>query len=223
MNRILFFALFLINSLSLLGEDIAVQKLEKEEKIDAINVIQKKIIQNKNKVELFPAFGISINDPFLQTFSFAGALGFHFQENFYIELFGGVSRTIDQASAKELQKESNTAPELAFYEYFGDLNFVWIPISGKFSFLDYSILYFELYLTSGLGYLKTNVTDALSMNIGLGQKYYLSNWLAFRFEIKDHIYTEYYKNIIVSGNEKQTAKVMSHFLNVYMGISLFFP
>lgn len=213
-------------SLPLLGEkkeEVSTQKMEKEEKVEAINVIQKKIIQNKNKVELFPSFGMSMNDPFLQTFTFAGAVGFHFQENFYIEAFGGISQTIDKASAKDLARESNMAPELAFYEYFGDLNFVWIPISGKFSLLDYTILYFELYLTSGMGYMKTNITDAISVNYGIGQKYYLSNWLAFRFELKDHVYNEYYTNIIAKDDKREKSKVLSHFVNVYFGISLFFP
>lgn len=196
---------------------------QEEQSKGAINVIQRKIIQNKGKIELFPCFGMSLNDPYLQTFSFAVGLGFHFQENFYLELFGGISETIVEPATKDLQRESNLAPELSYYNYFADLNFVWIPISGKFSFFDTSILYFEMYLTAGGGYIDTSNSSTWSMNIGVGQKFYLANWLAFRFELKDHIYNELYDNIIVQGDQREKSKNLSHFLNVYLGISLFFP
>ena len=198
------------------------EKSKKEEHIEAINVIQKKIITNKNKIELFPAFALSVNSPFAYTYSFTGGLGYHFQENFYLELFAGMSKINYKDAAKELPREANVSPEIAIPRFFVDLNGVWIPISGKFSFMSSTILYFEYYLTSGIGYFKTNNVDAPSFNIGGGQKFYLSDWLAFRFEIKDHIYAENFNNILVPNKKPQSAKPISHFLNVYFGISLFF-
>ena len=207
------------------GDDkIQTQKLEKEKNMDAINVIQKKIIQNKNKVELFPAFGMSLNDPFIQSFSFSGALGFHLQETFSVELFGGyIPNVYYKDAARDLPREANLMPELSPVKYFVDLNFIWSPISGKFSFLDWTILYFEFYVTSGAGYMKTQNSEVVTSNIGIGQKYYLSGWLAFRFEIKDHIYTENYDNILVVDKKNESSKNITNFVNLYMGISLFFP
>jgi len=200
------------------------QKMEKEKNMDAINVIQKKIIQNKNKIELFPAFGMSVNDQFIQSFSFSGGLGFHLQETFSIELFGGyIPKPYYKDAARDLPRDANLMPELSAIKYFADLNFLWSPISGKFSFLDWTILYFEFYLTTGAGYIETTNSSTISANIGIGQKYYLSSWLAFRFEIKDHIYTENYNHIVVPNKNDETSKNITNFVNLYMGISLFFP
>jgi len=232
--KIYLLTLFLITTILLgksnknedLKKDVKIQsqKMEKEKDINAINVIQKKIIQNKNKVELFPAFGMSINDQFMQTFSFSGGLGFHFEETFSLEIFGGyVPKTYYKDAARDLPRDANLMPELSDIKYFVDLNFLWSPISGKFSFLDWTILYFEFYLTSGAGYIVTNNSETMSFNVGIGQKYYLSSWLAFRFEIKDHIYTENYDHILVPDKKDETSKNVTHFLNFYVGISLFFP
>jgi outer membrane beta-barrel protein len=200
------------------------QKMEKEKNMDAINVIQKKIIQNKNKVELFPAFGMSLNDQFIQSFSFSGALGFHLQETFSIEIFGGyIPKPYYKDAARDLPRDANLMPELSAVKYLGDLNFHWSTISCKFSFLDWTILYFEFYLTPGVGYMATTNSEVITANIGIGQKYYLSSWLAFRFEIKDHIYTENYDNIVVPNKNDETSKNITNFVNLYMGISLFFP
>ena len=198
------------------------EQRKKEEHVEAINVIQKKIITNKNKVELFPAFALSVNSPFYYTYSFAGGLGYHFQETLYVELFGGISKINYKDSAKDLPREANVSPEIAIPKFFADLNLVWAPISGKFSFMNSTILYFEYYISGGMGYIKTNNVGTNSFNFGLGQKYYLSDWLAFRFEIKDHIYAENFDNILVPNKKAQTAKPISHFMNVYLGISLFF-
>jgi len=206
------------------GISVQSQKMEKEKNMDAINVIQKKIIQNKNKVELFPAFGMSLNDNFMQAFSFSGGVGFHLQETFSLEVFGGyIPKTYYKDAARDLPRDANLMPELSDIKYFVDLNFLWSPISGKFSLLDWTILYFEFYLTSGAGYMVTNNSETVSLNIGIGQKYYLSSWLAFRFELKDHIYTENYDNIVVPNKKDESSKNITHFVNFYMGISLFFP
>ncbi len=214
--------LFFLTGLLYGKSDISSEKVKKEEHVEAINVLQKKTIINKGKIELFPAFALSVNSPFVYSYSFAGALGYHLQENFYIELFAGISKTSYKDAARDLPREANVSPEIAVPKFFTDLNLLWSPISGKFSFLDMSILYFEFYLTSGMGYFVTNNVNAPSFNVGIGQKYYLSDWLAFRFEIKDHIYAENFDNILVPNKKPQTSKPISHFMNVYLGISLFF-
>ena len=227
--KIYLLTLFLLSGLLLGSSDkkeVKVQalKLEKEKHIEAINVIQKKIIQNKNKVELYPAFGMSINDQFIQSFSFSGSLGFHLQETFSIELFGGyIPKPYYKDAARDLPRDAYLMPELSAVKYFADLNFLWSPISGKFSFMDFTILYFEFYVTAGAGYIVTNNTEAFSSNIGIGQKYYLSSWLAFRFEVKDHIYSENYDHIVVPNKKDESSKNITNFVNLYMGISLFFP
>ncbi len=200
------------------------QKREVEKNMGAINVIQKKIIQNKNKFELFPAFGMSLNDQFIQSFAVSGGLSFHIQETLSLEIFASyIPKPYYKDTTKELPKDANLMPELSAVKYLVDLNIVLSPISGKFSFLDWTILYFEFYVTAGAGFISTENSNTVSANIGIGQKYYLTSWLAFRFEIKDHIYSENYDNILVPNKKSQKSKNITNFVNFYMGFSLFFP
>jgi len=103
-------------------------------------------------------------------------------------------------------------------ELFAHLDFYWIPIYGKVSLFDQHILHFEFYGTGGVGVASTLDDDTEpAFNFGIGQRLFLNDWFALRFEARDHLYVTTQTVDAVERSDVQSI------LLLYMGASFFIP
>jgi outer membrane beta-barrel protein len=184
-------------------EDVAAPKTQRPNSTlswEDIRVVERKQFLKGGRLELEPWVGITVNDNLIRHYVFGADLNYYLTDVFWIGLEG-------QYFIKELTDEEellgsgyNQAPSLNQYLYGGALNFGYVPVYGKFAFLNRSIISWEIWASAGIGVTFTKViprdpannslafknTD-LTANVGLGSQFFLLDWLSINFAIRDYI------------------------------------
>lgn len=66
------------------------------------------------------------------------------------------------------------------------------PLYGKVSLFTWAVMNFDIYILGGAGVVNYNgITDGSSFmgNVGLGQRFFINEWLSFKAEFRDYIYS----------------------------------
>lgn len=159
---------------------------------DRIKAVQRKVFMKKGRVEIFPQFSLDLNDPFYQHLIVGGSVAYHLADSFAIEARGGYAfASIKQGALRFVRQETDSLiknpPE---FKYHADLDLLWAPIYGKISLFGDSILHFDTYVTAGPGIFGTDAGLNPAANIGIGQRYFITEWLTARFELRDYMFLD---------------------------------
>jgi outer membrane beta-barrel protein len=174
------------------GEKDAAQ--EKRKLSDRIKSVQRKVFMKKGRVEIFPHFALDLNDPFFQHFIVGGAVGFHVVDSMSLEVRGGAvltPLTVKQSAIRFVRTQADSllenAPE---FQYHADIDVLWAPFYGKISLFSEGILHFDTYITAGPGVFGTDAGLNPAANFGLGQRYFITDWLVARVELRNYLFLE---------------------------------
>lgn len=184
-------------------EDVAAPKATKTTSTGGwkdIVVIPRKAFLKGGRLELQPFAGITINDNLIRHYVFGADINYFLTDVFWVGLEG--QYFIHQLTNEEqlLGSEYNLAPTLNEYKYGGALNFGYVPVYGKFAWFNRSIVSWEIWASAGVGVTITKViprdpannalaftnTD-LTPNVGLGSRFFLTDWLTVNFAVRDYI------------------------------------
>lgn len=200
------------------GEQLVDQEEEGEEKkklSDRIKSVQRKTFLKRRRVEIFPYFGLDLNDPFFQHFVVGGSIGFHVVDSLAIEARGGfVFASLKQDAITFVRQETDSLienpPE---FKYHADLDLTWAPFYGKISLFGEGILHFDTYITAGGGIFGTDAGLNPAGNVGIGQRYFFTDWLVARVELRDYLFVD----------TRNDTSDMQNLLVLGFSISGFFP
>ncbi len=165
-----------------------------------IVVVPRKQFLKGGRFEFEPFVGITVNDNLIRHYVLGGEINYFLTDVFWVGLQG--QYFIHQLTNEEelLGSEYNLAPTLNEYKYGGALNFGYVPVYGKFAFLNRKIVSWEIWASAGIGVTITKViprdpandflafqnTD-LTPNVGLGSRFFLTDWLTVNFALRDYI------------------------------------
>jgi len=174
-------------------EDEASEGDDRASLADRIKSVQRKVFLKRRRVELAPAVGLSINDAFFQHVTGTVSLAYHVADAFAIEARGGGVLVADETNAvRFVRQETQSLLDDAQrqLEYHGELDLQFAPIYGKFSLFGEMILHFDTYVTAGGGVFGTDAGMYPAANVGIGQRWFLTDWLVFRFEYRNYFFSE---------------------------------
>jgi outer membrane beta-barrel protein len=159
---------------------------------DRIKSVQRKVFIKKSRFEVFPHFAFDLNDPVQKHFIIGAAAGFHLADSASIELRGGYVFATQQQGIIRVIRQDNSAviKDPIQAKYHADLDFLWAPIYGKISLFGEGILHFDTYLTAGPGIFGTDAGIGPAGNVGIGQRYFITDWLVARVELRDYIFID---------------------------------
>ncbi len=165
---------------------------EKRKLSDRIKSVQRKTFLKEHRFEVFPFFALDLNDPFYQHLIVGGSIGFHLVDSLELEARGGfVFAHLKQDAIKFVRQQTDSLlenpPE---FKYHADLDLSWAPFYGKISILGEGIMHFDTYITAGLGAFGTDAGPNFAGNIGLGLRYFMTDWLVTRVEIRDYLFAD---------------------------------
>ncbi len=182
---------------------------------DRIKSVQRKVFLKKHRFELYPHFGIDLNDAFYAHLVVGGSVGFHVVDSLSLEgRFGYVLDSIEQEPIRFVRQEAGGLPERPpRFELHGELDVLWAPIYGKVSLFGEGILHFDTYIAVGGGVFKTDEGVAPAANFGIGQRVFINDWLVVRAEIRDYLFPD------TRNNESD----LQNLLMVNLSISAFLP
>lgn len=228
------------------SDKIDLKKLEDKywsAKDDDYGVIQNRTFAKKSKFYLSLVYGPLINDPFTKARALGGMLGYYLTEDFGIELsrFDYSSQKSDTVSAFESQF-SGTRPDYNLIKANTALSLTYTPFYAKMAFMNKAIMYFDMGFTLGMGLTdyeiqkvdKDSITGATTsanevmsaphFEIGVMQQLFLSQYFAFRLDIKNTFYqqkSQQYEFANVPGTTRKESTKSTNDTTITFGLTVF--
>jgi outer membrane beta-barrel protein len=185
---------------------------------DRIKAVARKTFLKTGRFELQPNVMFTVNDPFIRSFAAGGRLSWHLNEAFAVELGGGYvpSFFVQQLEPIELLEDElaliNADNRLAGLV---DVGVTFSPLYGKMAVFGDSIIHFDGFVSGGVGAAVDNGVDFIhpAMNVGVGGRIFISEWLVLRADIRDYIYPQ----------EKAGISTLQNLIFVSLGFGFYFP
>lgn len=187
-----------------------------------LGVVQNRKYTSSRKFEFSVLGGLISSDPFLDTYSYGGSLGYNFNQYLGLHLIGwktsvGPSEALSTLRA-QTNTNANTNETKGFYGIQLTNNFLY----GKLSLLGSSIIYVDLFVLGGAGVTLTENGNYFTPFLGIGQKIHLTKLLALHLDYRIMIY----KETIKSKNQDRLGEVLGDRTNttdaVVLGLSFQF-
>jgi outer membrane beta-barrel protein len=210
--------------------------LRGDELRERIPAVTGHLFLKRNRHEMAPLANVSVADAFRRKYIGGLAYTFHYDDHLGFTLRGGYSLAMTQSGSAQIctspgvcrpptDEELDTLP--------GNLNLVasvsgeFSPIYGKINLIAERVLHFDLYATAGLGaatYTFFRGGEDLSgfsptLLLGVGQRFFVNQWIAVRLEILDVIYAQPTGK---TANRARDSAIQNQFLFT-AGVSFFFP
>lgn len=205
-------------------------------------MVRRKLLYRSTRFEIAPFFGMTLADPYTRNGIAGASLNFHLTNEFSIGVTGGYGLLQSPTDLRtNMDAELNQNPtgrgagRLA-YSYIGwmaALEGAYVPVFGKFSILNDVILNYDLHLIFGAALIGQDaeavipngaVTDAsligtrVAPNIGLGFRFFVSDFVSVNLEMRDMIYSRSELGSGIAGSDQLT----NNFL-LSLGVSFFLP
>lgn len=181
-----------------------------------ISVIQKRFMPKTNRVQFNGAITTITNDPFFNTTGFAGRIGYFFSEAWGLEGNYYALSTEDRQTTKELKTIQGVQTQnLVYPKSFLGLDLVYVPIYGKISLLNKSIIPFDLYFAAGFGSTQTQAGESAgTLHLATGQIFSITKAVGFRWDFSWNVFS-------AKGIDSTSSTFNNLFLSA--GLSFFYP
>jgi outer membrane beta-barrel protein len=184
---------------------------------ERIPAVSGRVFGKQGRVELSPAVGMSLNDPFFNQVIGSVGLSYHVFEQLWFgasaDFYGSFETTVPVTGGGSIDPPAYNHPV-----YAARLEVGWAPIYGKLSLFAESVFHFDTYLALGAGILGPSESDAtLEGSVALGQHFFLSEWIALRLELRDQMF------MLARAPSKDKEKKLQNLLTVSVGVCLYFP
>jgi len=170
-----------------------------------------RLFQQTNRHELTIQGGYYVSDLFDGTYTFGGAYAYHMTEDLAVEATGAYTR-LASSGGPELERTFAVLGNLPRRQLSFDADLVWVPAHAKMRFGG-SITHFDIYLAAGAGVVDSVLSNNVAANGGFGLKFFLSRALAFRIDVRDHLFREQLLSQMMWVND----------LSVTAGLSVYLP
>jgi outer membrane beta-barrel protein len=185
-----------------------------------VAVIQRRFLPKTNRFEASLTAFTSLNNPFYSSYGGSLSLAYYLREQWAIEAIGNFSTTAastvtNNLASNRLITTNNLVTSNAFYG--GALK--WNPIYGKMTWLNDSIVPFDLNFSVGGGVTRT--TDGQSpgtLHMGSSQVFAITKAMALRWDFTWNFYQANGTN-----TAGQSVKVNQNDVYLGIGMSFYFP
>ncbi len=165
-----------------------------------VRVIQKRLYQKDGRHEFTPFFGFIPNDEFYMYYPVGGRYTYYISEDIGIEAFGSYIFHTHSDLADFLDQQHRLETNLPQrLQWTAGIEGVWSPIHGKLGMFTSKLAHFDWTLMVGVGAMGTVVQTAeeggktkgkvdVAGNVGTGLRFFILDWLAFRFEYRNYFF-----------------------------------
>lgn len=155
---------------------------------ERIPSVTRRVFSKKGRVELTPAVGLTLDDPFHDDYLFQGGVAYHVNESFAVSVQGEYYAS--SSSAPDVSGGgAGSAPDFNHPVYAGRLELVWSPIYGKLNLFAEEVFHFDTFISAGAGYIGLDTDGSVAGTLAIGQHYFLNDWLALRWDLRDQIFS----------------------------------
>lgn len=148
---------------------------------DELEVVQNRRFEKAQKWELGIHYGFFQGQDYVDTKSLGGSLTYNFSNQFFAEFSYYKMKSSNNDFLTSVKNRFGFTPDFNEEDHQMVLSAGWTPIYAKFSLLGKKISHFEMYAAPGIGITRTT-EDHLSGHLTIGQKFFLTENLLFRFD-----------------------------------------
>lgn len=185
---------------------------------DRVKSVQKKLYMKRNRFELAPYGGFSVNDPFYTKYGFAVRGGFYLSDTLALSARFSMFWIAPTDDVKTAKRNFQSRIFFSVPMMSAMANVEWSPFYGKVAFLN-SILHFDGYLLAGAGAVQTetSVTQGYhpAADLGVGARFVAKDFLAVNVALINTAYVDQ-----PAGTTKGNTINLQM---LYAGVSLFLP
>ncbi|MGE3681654.1 MAG: outer membrane beta-barrel domain-containing protein [Bdellovibrionales bacterium] len=185
-----------------------------------VAVIQRRFLPKTQRFEISGTAFSNLNNPFFNSVGLSARIAYYLREQYALEgIFAFATTSSRQVTDDLEQKRRITTDNVVTSKGFMALAFKWNPIYGKITWLNHSIVPFDLNFNAGLGLTQTNADESEpTLHLGTSQVFAWSKSMAFRWDL---IWNIYQATTTDSTGKKDTLQQNDLFLGV--GVSFYFP
>ncbi|MCB0421868.1 MAG: outer membrane beta-barrel domain-containing protein [Bdellovibrionales bacterium] len=162
---------------------------------ETIEVVKNRSVVKKGRFELGGSIGLNLTEALYNTVNYSVMGSYHFDESHGVNIFGLFMLSGLSQMGKDLQQGKGLIPPKKFDaslaphpESFIFANYEFTAYYGKISLAKDFNMNLSLYGIAGLGMIGFGSTSKVGANVGLGQKFYLTNSLSLRFDLRFMMY-----------------------------------
>jgi outer membrane beta-barrel protein len=205
-----------------------------------IVVVPRKAFLKGGRAEFAPLAGMTVNDNLIRHYVFGLDFNYFLTDALWVGLQGQyyVKQLTTQAELVGLQ--FNRTSTMNRYLYGGTFNMGYVPVYGKFAWVNKSIIHWEIWAAVGVGATITEViardpaeqgkafkNTALTVAPGIGTRIFLTDWLTFNFAIRDYILADKFEPIMdypdaATSKANAESALVNNFM-IYAGIGMYLP
>lgn len=189
-----------------------------------VAVIQRRFLPKTGRFELSGGAFTNLNNPFFNALGISARLAYYFRERYAIEGMITAATTSSRQVTDDLEangpnKPGITTDNVVTSNGYAGLAFKWNPIYGKITWLNKTIVPFDLNFNAGLGMTRTTEeANEPTLHLGTSQVFALNKGMAFRWDLSWNIYQASVKK---ANGETETLGQNDLFLG--LGMSFYFP
>ncbi len=189
---------------------------------DRVKAVQRKGALRRHRLQLTALFTPTVNDAFYEKLGFGGRLSFSLQDSFAVGVRGAYYARVQTSYKKQAALAFQS--QLLVSQPYGDLmaEALWSPIYGKLSWLESSIVHFDVYVAAGFGvawsatsFAPRNEGPHPAAEIGGGVRFYPKDWLAIEAGVLATLYPDQTDRAVPATIQKVVC--------ASLGVSFFFP
>jgi outer membrane beta-barrel protein len=156
------------------------------------SVVQNRLFSKAKKFAFTPEYGMYLTEPWSSGATLGLSTSYFFNERYGLEFAYTKTDSKDSEGTAHFRAQG-AAPDHNKMKQFYGAAFNWVPFYAKMSVLNSQIIYFDMSLSPGLGLLQYEqqtiagpaLKTAPALTLDLTQHFFLSKWLALRFELKN--------------------------------------
>lgn len=182
------------------GDKLDVSDLEKKywaAKDTDFNVVQNRLFSKAGRLGLTLNYGMYVGEPWSKGPTYGASLNYFFNERYGVEFAYSKTDSSDNDATVKLKQQSGSPNHTKLKGYYG-VGFNWVPFYAKMSFLNSSIVYFDMSITPGVGIVSYEqqkeegnaMQNTVGFSLAITQHFFLTKWLALRLDYKNYWYNE---------------------------------
>jgi len=164
-------------------------------------VVQNRFFRKALRPEISLAAGTILNEAYSSTLGASARVGLFLTEYVgleygYTKFSSSDSADLDALSRLSYYKDQTSSEKVSVNPSFVRLKSLhsahlsFVPIYGKINFLDWLIIYSDLYVSAGVGLLETSGKKEIPGIVGIGQRFFFAKSFSVRVDAFDHIFNE---------------------------------
>ena len=158
-----------------------------------LSVVQNRTYTKANRYFATMSYGPLINDPYSIGRMTNLAAGYYFSERYGLEFALEQGNLSASDSVSKYKQQYGVQVDYNKFVDYKSINAIIVPFYAKMSFMDRSIVYFDMQFAAGLGMLSyesqmdkgNKVESSPAINIDFTQQLFFSNHFALRLDIKN--------------------------------------